>query len=286
MTHALEWPSLTVQWLPDKKIKQSEECSVQRLLLGSHTSGEEQNYLMLAEVHLPLDETSVDSRKYDQNTEVGGFGNGNVSDKIQIVLKINHEGEVNKARYMPQQSSIIATKTISSEVYIFDYTKHPSKPLSDGKCNPDMRLLGHKKEGYGLSWNLLKKGFLASGSDDSYVCVWDISKESKTLDALRILKGHESVVEDVCWHPHHTDLLASVGDDKHILSWDLRESKDGPTMNINSGHMLDINCISFNPFNEFIFVTGSADKTVALWDMRNTKTKLHSFEAHSGTTLI
>jgi histone-binding protein RBBP4 len=35
------------------------------MLLGTHTSGEEANYLMIAEVNLPLDETPVDTRKYD-----------------------------------------------------------------------------------------------------------------------------------------------------------------------------------------------------------------------------
>lgn len=58
--------------------------------------------------------------------EFGGFGS--VSGKIEIEIKINHEGEVNRARYMPQNPCIIATKTPSSDVLVFDYTKHPSKP--------------------------------------------------------------------------------------------------------------------------------------------------------------
>src|SRR5437899_3015792 len=58
--------------------------------------------------------------------EFGGFGS--VSGKIEIEIKINHEGEVNRARFMPQNATIIATKTPSSDVLIFDYTKHPSKP--------------------------------------------------------------------------------------------------------------------------------------------------------------
>ena len=61
--------------------------------------------------------------------EFGGFGS--VSGKIEIEIKINHEGEVNRARYMPQNPCIIATKTPSSDVLVFDYTKHPSKP---GTC--------------------------------------------------------------------------------------------------------------------------------------------------------
>ena len=59
-------------------------------------------------------------------TEFGGFGS--VSGKIEIEIKINHEGEVNRARYMPQNPCIIATKTPTSDVLVFDYTKHPSKP--------------------------------------------------------------------------------------------------------------------------------------------------------------
>lgn len=59
-------------------------------------------------------------------SEFGGFGS--VSGKIEIEIKINHEGEVNRARYMPQNPCIIATKTPTSDVLVFDYTKHPSKP--------------------------------------------------------------------------------------------------------------------------------------------------------------
>ena len=142
---------------------------------------------------------------------------------------------------------MIATKTISAEVYVFDYSKHPSKPAAgasgrqgagdsagdpvglpgwpraqpcppvpkryqlehtrmlwlrfasrppaalpqplptarnayppaacppaDGLCKPDIRLTGHKNEGYGLSWSAQREGYLLSGSDDAQICVWDV----------------------------------------------------------------------------------------------------------------
>lgn len=69
-------------------------------------------------------------------SEFGGFGS--VSGKIEIEIKINHEGEVNRARYMPQNPCIIATKTPTSDVLVFDYTKHPSKP---GKMTAKMHFL-------------------------------------------------------------------------------------------------------------------------------------------------
>jgi histone-binding protein RBBP4 len=43
-------------------------------------------------------------------------------------------------------------------------------------CSPDLKLKGHKKEGYGLSWSPHKEGYLASGSDDKRVCLWDIGQ--------------------------------------------------------------------------------------------------------------
>jgi histone-binding protein RBBP4 len=90
---------------------------------------------------------------------------------------------------MPQNPFYIATKTVSAEVYVFDYSKHPSKPPQDGQCNPDCRLRGHKTEGYGLSWSPTKEGHLLSGSDDAQICLWDIRgtyKQGRVVEALQI----------------------------------------------------------------------------------------------------
>lgn len=113
--------------------------------------------------------------------------------QVQIIQQINHDGEVNRARYMPQNPFIIATKTVSAEVYVFDYSKHPSKPPLDGACNPDLRLRGHSTEGYGLSWSHLKDGHLLSGSDDAQICLWDINATPKNnaLDAKQIYKVYK-----------------------------------------------------------------------------------------------
>lgn len=63
---------------------------------------------------------------------------------------------------------------------MFDYTKHPSKPNAEGGCNPDLRLKGHKTEGYGLAWSPFCDGHLLSGSDDAQICLWDISALTKS----------------------------------------------------------------------------------------------------------
>ena len=133
---------------------------MQRLLIGTHTSNDEQNYVQIIKVKIPL-ESSKDTREYReglddanggaaQSSAVGqGQGTGAQggadlpkNERIQVELQINHQGEVNRARYMPQMYKIIATKTVSGEVHIFDYFKHGACPTTD-EVKPDMVLLGH-----------------------------------------------------------------------------------------------------------------------------------------------
>ncbi|CAN0458398.1 unnamed protein product, partial [Hapterophycus canaliculatus] len=51
--------------------------------------------------------------------------------QVEVTVKINHDGEVNRARYMPQNEFVIATKSPSADVCVFDISKHPSVPPSN-----------------------------------------------------------------------------------------------------------------------------------------------------------
>lgn len=73
-------------------------------------------------------------------------------DRVLVETQINHQGEVNKARYMPQMPKIIATKTVSGEIHLFNSQKQSALSATE-EVKPDLRLLGHSKEGYGLDWN-------------------------------------------------------------------------------------------------------------------------------------
>ncbi|XP_064564033.1 histone-binding protein RBBP7 [Zonotrichia leucophrys gambelii] len=185
-------------------------------------------------------------------------------------IKINHEGEVNRARYMPQNLSIVATKTPSADVLVFDCTKHPSKPDPSGECNPELRLRGHQKEGYGLSWNSNLSGHLLSASDDHTVCLWDVNagpKEDKIVDARAIFTGHSAVVEDVAWHLLRESLFGSVADDQKLMIWDTRSNATSKLSHSVDAHTAEVNRLSFNPYSEFILATGSADKVY--WSPQN-----------------
>ncbi len=87
ITHALEWPSLTVQWLPLGDEPAGKDYSLQRLIVGTHTSENEPNYLMLAQVQLPLEDSENDARQYDdERGDMGGFGcsSGKVWNRIMF----------------------------------------------------------------------------------------------------------------------------------------------------------------------------------------------------------
>eukprot|EP00041_Stephanoeca_diplocostata_P013933 m.249387 g.249387 ORF g.249387 m.249387 type:complete len:430 (-) comp19521_c0_seq1:189-1478(-) len=282
MTHALEWPSLTVEWMPDLTRPSGKDYDVHRLLLGTHTGNNEQNHLVISNVQLPREDAHTDSRKYDEEKgEFGGFGS--VSGKVEATVRINHETEVNRARHMPQNPNVIATKTAGPDVLIFDYTKHPSNPPADGKCDPQIRLKGHAKEGYGISWNPNKEGCLLSASDDLTICLWDINalpSGQKELQANTVYSGHTNVVEDVAWHRQHVALFGSVSDDRHVMIWDSRSATPRPKHKFEA-HSDEVNCLAFNPHSEFALATGSADHTVKLWDLRNLKRALVSLKSHT-----
>ena len=171
-SEAAFYPRLIDYRLPNK------DYSTHRLLLGTHTSAESEapNYLQIAHIQLPKP-INPDAADYDEDREeIGGYGGGtskklvNTEIKFNIVQKINHPQEVNKARYQPQNPNIIATMCTDGRSLIFDRTKHPSVPT--GQVNPQIELHGHEKEGFGLSWSPHDAGHLATGSEDTTVRLW------------------------------------------------------------------------------------------------------------------
>ena len=228
-------------------------------------------------------------KDYDEETgEIGGYGAGSaqkekIEVKFNIVQKIDHPGEVNKARYQPQHPDIIATMCTDGRILIFDRSKLPSIPT--GNYSPSIELLGHKKEGFGLSWSPHEAGRLATGSEDKTVKLWDITtiiKGTKKLEAAKTYTHHAAIVNDVQYHPIHPAILGTVSDDLTMQIIDLRSSETSKSA-VTSGlgqHRDAINAIAFNPYSDVNVATGSADKTIGIWDLRSLRQKVHALEGH------
>lgn len=158
-----------------------------------------------------LDRTTYD----DERGELGGYTLPTQAQqpRIQITQKILHPEEVNRARYMPQNPDLIATKCTSGEVLVFDRTKHSSEPDRSGVVRPDIRLVGQTKEGcvvvvlflngsvfeaealssFGLAWSAVKKGHILGSSEDMTVCHWYVSALNSLYAVLTSIQGCKCV---------------------------------------------------------------------------------------------
>jgi histone-binding protein RBBP4 len=272
--------------LPDSPL------STHRLLIGTHTSNGAQNYLEIAHVQLPNANNKPDINDYDAETgEIGGYGGGPSKKAppqvtFTVVQKIDHPGEVNKARYQPQNPDVIATMCTDGRVMIWNRTHHSSLPT--GQIKPDIELYGHEKEGFGLSWSLHEAGHLASGSEDKTVRLWDITHVTKTnrlLHATRTYTHHTAIVNDVQYHPIHKPLLGTVSDDLTMKILDTRSPENSKSA-LTSGegqHTDAVNAIAFNPAHDTLVATGSADNTIGIWDLRRLKEKMHVLQGHNAS---
>jgi histone-binding protein RBBP4 len=183
----------------------------------------------------------------------------------------NFDGSVVKkqrARYMPQNHFIVASRGPNPEIYIWDVSKHSSFPDEKSTFSPQGVCIGHEKEGYAMAWSPHTAGSLLSGSEDGTVKLWDVtvayatgSKPGTQIMNAQTFRAHTATVEDVAWHCMDPNMMGSVGDDQRICIWDIRHANTSPQQpihNITNAHESDINCIAFNPLLEYIVATGCA----------------------------
>jgi histone-binding protein RBBP4 len=50
ITYLLEWPSATIEWLPIFEIGEDPDFKLNKLVMGTHTTNNDPNYLMIAKV--------------------------------------------------------------------------------------------------------------------------------------------------------------------------------------------------------------------------------------------
>lgn len=258
-TQSLKWPTPSVQWFPDAQ-RHTEGQTAQRLLLTTYTEGTDKEHLLFAHITFPdvVDEDSLT--------------NADIRFKFSQSIPLNVD--VNKARYSPLATNIIACRSEKPEILIYDYTKHPS---SDSTSGPDAELDGHSDGGFALCWNPHKFGELASGGRDKKLNIYEINsglKESITL--------HDNTVNDVVYSKFDPNILCSVDDDGLMVFSDTRSNKPATK---KTAHTQSIESCDYSPFKSELITTSSSDMLIKVWDTRTLSMPLYSLRGHKDSVL-
>jgi len=260
LSHVLAWPSLTVEWFPDAIRNEESETTTQRVLLGTHTAGQEEEYLQIVGITLPdtVCDASLKSR------EDGGYGFG--ESKVKVLQKIPVKKEINRARCMRGNSSIIAVRTDLPEVAIYDYTKHASFPK---EAAPNMVLEGHTAGGYGLLWHPVKDGVLTTSGYDGLICTFDVASGPTPAGVIK----EKEEINDISLSVFG-EMLA-VGTEK--AGTIIIDKRDGSRKVLDSGETL---CSQFSLDSPNVLATGSKDGSARVWDLRNERAPIHVLSVH------
>ncbi|AET38531.1 Hat2p Ecym_3012 [Eremothecium cymbalariae DBVPG len=252
----LTWPSLSIQWLPS--VDANVPLKQQEMILGTHTSGDENNYLKIAAIDLPYEVVGLPDE--DNSSEP-------VKSMIKVTKKFEHEDEVIRARYMPKNDKIIATINGKGKIFIYDR----SKSKSEGLCKT---LSYHKDNGYGLAFNPQIEGELLSASDDTTVALWDINSTDRPVS---IVMNHTDIVNDSKWHEFDENIFGTVSEDKTLQVHDKRSLS-------NSAQVLPVekplNALAFSKHSKNLIAAAGTDTRVYLYDLRRLSEPLHTMAGH------
>ncbi|KAJ9105659.1 hypothetical protein QFC19_003431 [Naganishia cerealis] len=263
-SQALDFPSLSIAWLPDYTVSDNKNFITVKFLYGTNTSQHSQDYLKLGSLQLPST-LAPDFASFNPNAQSIPIPVGDSTTDFKAVSSWKHNGEINKIRLSPDASSAI-TFDNSGDVHLYDLSAVNKPPTS---------FVYHKQEGYALEW-VLNDRFL-SGANDSQIVLWDVSKP---LTPLQAFKSHTAVINDLSHSVPSQHLFGSVADDYWTHIHDLRSSvNDGPAIKTQTSHVQ--NAISFHPQIATLYAVAGKDKVVNVYDLRNPNEPFRKLFGHT-----
>ena len=106
---------------------------------------------------------------------------------------------------------------------------------TDSNSKPAIRITGHTDAINTLAFHQKHDVLFATGSADRTVGIFDMRFPEH--GKIHSMEGHQDVVTKIEWHPHDPCILASSGDDRRVIFWDISragseqtpdDAEDGP----------------------------------------------------------
>lgn len=172
-----------------------------------------------------------------------------IGNNLLEVINIHDSSSVEKVKFSKTGDKLFST---SNKVLIYDLKTKQIENVFDG----------HKGAGI-CSMDLDKnERFLLTGDiaiHNPLIILWDL----KTGDSIRVFKGHETIIRDVCFS-NNQKVIASVGEDNLIKIWSIENGEALKTMSDDDGK--ELNTICFSKDDQQI-IYGSQDKTIKFRDI-------------------
>lgn len=261
-TQVLEYPLLSVQFLPDYAVSENKNTITVQLALGTNSSGRGQDYVRLASLDLPST-LAPDFSKFavGESIPIPMSDSGS----FKILQSWKHPGEVNKLQVSPDGAKI-ATFDNAGVVHIYNL-----------KDESPVDYVYHTSEGYCLEW--VSNSQFLSGANDAKIALWDVGKP----EPIKKFTSHSAVINDLSYSTPAKVLFGSVSDDFTTQIHDLRAPEESPAIKIADKHIQ--NAIGFHPVISTLVATGGKDNVVTLYDLRNPKEPLRKFFGHNDSVV-
>lgn len=124
-----------------------------------------------------------------------------------------------------------------------------------------------------LAWSP-NAGYLASGSEDWQVKIWDM----RSKDKYRVFE-HQGEITSLAWSPNSRYLATGTGHgmDNNVRVFAVVEDKLVYTL--SKGHTGAVTCLAWSPNGRYL-ASGSVDRTISIWDLK-TGIEIAKLESHT-----
>ncbi|WP_138499488.1 serine/threonine-protein kinase [Nostoc sp. PA-18-2419] len=252
--------------------------------------------------------TSADDRRHNVNLEPPQYFNPNISKRVNqaIICGMDLESTyrpqsvqewLNLLEYDPREDSATIPLFLASKPRGQSPPPIVQSPvpvvLDRQKWQCIQTLKGHSSMVHAIA--ISPDGqFLASGSNDKTIKLWQLGTGKLMRQLGRWFSGHSSMVHSVAFSPissnsfsqaesnrtggitdNNWGILASGSWDNTIKLWDVNTGKEIRTL---TGHTNWVNSVAFSPDGKLL-VSGSADCTIKLWQV-HTGIEIQTFTGH------